>query len=333
MDFGVILDNTFEACINQNVIIYALAAIGLNVHFGYTGLLNFGQVGFMAAGAYGTGISMTYFGAPLWLGVLCGLLAGGVLAVLLGIPTLRLRADYLAIVTIAAGEIVRLYMRAAVFRDVTGGSNGLNGFANEFQGRNPLPDRLYRIPLGWFDIDFNKQDMWELLVGWTLVGIALLVVYLLMNSPWGRVVKAIREDEDAARALGKNAYAFKMQSLLLGGLFGALAGIFFAVQANSVQPDNYSTPVTFFALTAAILGGLARVASPVLGAMFFWGGMQFIETTLRQAEADNIIPEWIMNSTQVGQVRYIVLGLAMVLLLVFRPQGILGDRREIMFDR
>jgi branched-chain amino acid transport system permease protein len=333
MDIGVILDNAVEACLNQNVIIFALAAIGLNIHFGYTGLLNFGQVGFMAAGAYGCGIAMTQFNAPLLIGVLCGLLAGAALAILLGIPTLRLRADYLAIVTIAAGEIIRLYMRAAVFRDVTGGSNGLNGFAGGLQDMNPLPDRVYRIPLGLFDIDFNEQDMWELIIGWTLVAVGVIIVYLLMNSPWGRVVKAIREDEDAARSLGKNAYAFKMQSLLLGGLFGSLAGIYFATQVNSIQPDNYSTPVTFFALTAAILGGLARVASPILGSMFFWGGMQLIETTLRQAEEQDVIPEAIMNSTQVGQVRYIVLGLAMIFLLAFRPQGMVGDRREIMFDR
>jgi neutral amino acid transport system permease protein len=316
-----------------NAIIYALAAIGLNIHFGYTGLLNFGQVGFMAAGAYGAGISMTQFGAPLGVGVLCGLGAGAVLAILLGIPTLRLRSDYLAIVTIAAGEIVRLYMRAAVFKDFTGGSNGLNGFADGLQSANPMPNWNYRIPFGLFDIDFNKQDMWELVVGWGLVALGLLVVFLLMRSPWGRVLRAIREDEDAVRALGKNAYAFKMQSLVLGGLFGALAGIFFATSVNSVQPDNYSTPVTFFALTAAILGGLARVGSPVIGSMMFWGGMQLIETTLRQAEASDLIPESIMNSTQVGQVRFITLGLAMILLLVYRPQGVLGDRREILFDR
>jgi neutral amino acid transport system permease protein len=333
VDIGVILGNAIEAALNQNVIIFALAAIGLNIHFGYTGLLNFGQVGFMAAGAYGAGIAMTEFGAPLVVGVLCGLAAGAVLAVLLGIPTLRLRADYLAIVTIAAGEIIRLYMRAAVFRDVTGGSNGLNGFANGLQDSNPLPDWNYRVPLGLFDVDFNKQDMWELLVGWALVGIGLIVVFLLMRSPWGRVLRAIREDEDAVRALGKNAYAFKMQSLILGGLFGSLAGIFFATSVNSVQPDNYSTPVTFFALTAAILGGLSRVGSPVVGSMLFWGGMQFLETALRQAEESDLIPQSLMSSTQVGQTRFILLGLAMILLLIFRPQGVLGDRREIMFDR
>ncbi len=133
MDWWAIISNTLRAGISASAIIYALAAIGLNLHFGYTGLLNFGQVGFMAAGAYGLGITTYTYGWPLWAGILAGLGAGVLLGVLLGAPTLRLRADYLAIVTIAAGEIIRIIVRAAVLRDVTGGSNGLNGFANEFQ--------------------------------------------------------------------------------------------------------------------------------------------------------------------------------------------------------
>ena len=136
MDWWAIISNTLRAAISTSAIIYALAAIGLNLHFGYTGLLNFGQVAFMAAGAYGLGITTYTYGWPLWAGILAGLGAGVLLGVLLGAPTLRLRADYLAIVTIAAGEIIRIIVRAAVLRDVTGGSNGLNGFANEFQEWN-----------------------------------------------------------------------------------------------------------------------------------------------------------------------------------------------------
>ena len=334
MDWYVIISNTLRGGISQSAIIYALAAIGLNLHFGYTGLLNFGQVGFMAAGAYGLGITTDTYGWPLWAGIVAGLAAGVVLALLLGAPTLRLRADYLAIVTIAAGEIIRLTVRAARFSDTTGGSNGINGFANEFQGWNPFdPSAGYGTRVfGELDLRYNGADLWEHIVGWALVGVAMLVMWMLVTSPWGRVLKSIREDEDASRALGKNVFRFKMQSLILGGTFGAIAGMFFAVSNNSVQPDNYSTPVTFFALTAAIIGGLGRVAGPVIGAIIFWMILAFTDNVLRQAVGEEYIPRSIMESTQVGQVRFMLVGVGLILLLVFRPQGVIGDKREVAID-
>jgi branched-chain amino acid transport system permease protein len=217
---------------------------------------------------------------------------------------------------------------------VTGGSNGLNGFANEFQEWNPLnPSQQYGGPLlGKLNFEFSGADLWELMVGATLIAISVLVMWLLVNSPWGRVLKSIREDEDAARALGKNVFRFKMQSLILGGTFGTIAGMFFAIANNSVQPDNYSTPVTFFALTAAIMGGLGRVLGPVVGSMIFWMILAFTDNLLRQLVGEDYIPESIMDSVQIGQVRFLLVGLLLVLLMVFRPQGIFGDRREIAID-
>ncbi len=328
MDWGTIIDNTVEAAFGQEAIIYALAAIGLNLHFGYTGLLNFGQVGFMAAGAYGVGISSTYYGWPLWVGVLVGFAAAVVLALLLGFPTLRLRADYLGIVTIAAGEIIRLVMRAAELKDWSGGSNGLNGFANGFQDVNPFNEGEYGI---WF-VEYSSFDTWELVIGWGAVLLGCGLLFLLVRSPWGRVIRAIREDEDAARALGKNVYQFKMQSLILGGLFGAAGGMFFAVSVNSVQPDNYARAVTFFALTAAIIGGLARVMGPVIGSMIFWMILAFLDNFLRELDANDYIPDSIMSGPEVGAFRFVFVGVLLVLLMVFRPQGIFGDRREIALD-
>jgi branched-chain amino acid transport system permease protein len=334
MDFFEIISNALRAGITQSTIIYALAAIGLNLHFGFTGLLNFGQVGFMAAGAYGVGITTSSFGWPLWAGILAGLAAGVVLGLLLGAPTLRLRADYLAIVTIAAGEIIRLVVRAAALSDTTGGSNGINGFANEFQEWNPLtPSATYGFRL--FDrinFRFTGADVWEMFVGWLLVLLAVTIMWLLVTSPWGRVLKSIREDEDAARALGKNVFRFKMQSLILGGVFGSVAGMFFAISNNSVQPDNYSTPVTFFALTAAIMGGLGRVGGPVIGAMIFWMILSATDNFLTQAVAEDIIPDAIMTTVEVGAVRFMLVGLGLMLLMIFRPQGIFGDKREIAID-
>jgi neutral amino acid transport system permease protein len=333
MDWTTIISNTLKSGIAQQAIIFALAAIGLNLHFGYTGLLNFGQVGFMAAGAYGVGITTDYFNQPLIVGVIVGLAAGVVLALILGFPTLRLRADYLAIVTIAIGEIIRLVARAARLSWLTGGSNGINGFSNEFQSWNPLNgSKSYGFSALGLDIKFTGADLWEMFVGWILVLISVWIVWRLVNSPWGRVLKSIREDEDAATSLGKNVFQFKMQSLILGGSFGTLAGIFFAVQQNAVQPDNYSTQQTFFALTAAILGGLARVWGPVIGSMIFWMILSFLENLLIELIDNDIMPDAIMTSSQVGPVRFMLVGLTLLLLMLFRPQGVFGDKREIAID-
>ncbi len=288
----------------------------------------------MAVGAYGVGITTDTFGAPLWVGIVVGILGGIVLGLLMGLPTLRLRADYLAIVTIAVGEIIRLTVRAAVLSDTTGGSNGINGFANSFQDWNPLDNEAtygFRL-FDRLNLEFSGADLYELIVGWTLVLICVFVVWRLVRSPWGRVLRSIREDEDAATALGKNVYRFKMQSLILGGTFGTLAGIFYAVQQNAVQPDNYATQQTFFALTAAILGGLATIWGPVIGSMLFWVILSFIENVLIQSIDNGIMPDSIMERSQVGPVRFMLVGLTLMLLMIFRPQGIFGDKREIAID-
>lgn len=333
MDWSLILSNTVRAGFSQTAIIYILAAIGLNLHIGYTGLLNFGQVGFMAVGAYGLGISSYTYDLPLWLGIIIGLLAGSLFALLLGIPTLRLRSDYLAIVTIAAAEIIRLMVRYQGWKDWSGGTNGLNGFANEFQEWNPLASsKVYGLDIGPLDLRFSGGDLWEIGIGWILILVGVYVMWRLTNSPWGRVIKSIREDEDAARALGKSVFTFKIQSLLIGGLFGTVAGMFFALSNNSVQPDNYGRPVTFFALTIAIIGGLGRVWGPVIGGVIFWVLLQGVENVLRQAVANDHLPTSVIDGVQVGQVRFMMVGIGLMLLMVFRPQGIFGDRREIAID-
>ena len=131
------------------------------------------------------------------------------------------------------------------------------------------------------------------------------------------------------RALGKNVYAYKMQSLVVGGVIGSLAGMMLAISARSVQPDNYGTPTTFFAYACLILGGAATIWGPVVGSMIFWSIMAFTENLLRQLVENDHIPDSIMSGVQVGQVRFMLMGLGLALLMVFRPQGVFGDRREI----
>jgi neutral amino acid transport system permease protein len=327
MDWSNVLSDALRALVGSEAVVYTLAAIGLNVHFGYTGLLNFGQAAFMAVAAYGMATIVTTFGLPFWLGVLVGFAGVVVLALLLGVPTLRLRADYLAIVTIAAAEIIRLTFRSVTLRDTFGGSSGLSGFSNDFYDLNPYSDRVGIPPF-----EFDARNAWVLTVGWALVILACLVVWALMRSPWGRVIKAIREDEDAVRSLGKNVYSYKMQSLIIGGLLGSLGGFVFALAQAAVQPDLFSPNITFFAYTVLILGGAARVLGPVVGAMIFWCLLQLTAGILSGGVQTGTIPDWLMDSNDVGAVRFMLVGVALLLLLVYRPQGIFGDRKEIALD-
>ncbi len=327
MDWGSIFELSLRELIGVQAIVFGLAAIGINVQFGYTGLLNFGQAAFAAVGGYGIAVIVTTYDMSFWLGLVVGIAGAVVLALLLGVPTLRLRADYLAIVTIAASEIVRLVGRSASGRDVFGGSDGITGFSSAFYDLNPFTEPF---ELGPFE--FRERVLWVLVVGWILVAICTLVVWLLMRSPWGRVLKAIREDEDAVRSLGKNVYAYKMQSLVIGGVMGALAGIVYSLFQGAMQPDVYATNFTFFAYAILILGGAATVFGPVLGAAIVWFSFQFIDLALRGAISEGYIPDWLMDSNDTGAVRFMLTGVVLVLLLVFRPQGILGDRREIALD-
>lgn len=343
MEWARIFESTLQAAIGRDMIIYALAAIGLNIHFGYTGLLNFGQAGFMAVGAYATSISLRELDLPrfpiglngdvahavaLIEAIGLGLLAGVLFAVVLGLPTLRLRADYLAIVTIAAAEIFRRVMAVPNFADTTGGADGLSGFSSSFYEINPVPDGEY----GFGPWRYDEVNTWIQIVGWGLVLVSLAFTYLLMRSPWGRVVRAIREDEDAARSLGKNAYGYKLQSLLVGGLIGTMGGVFWALASRGVLPDNFSPSPTFLAYVALILGGAARVWGPVVGSIFLWALLTLANGMLVEGVEEDYVPDWIMRDVQVGSVRFILVGAGLALLAVFRPQGMFGNRREIALE-
>lgn len=328
MKWDLILSTAIYAAIAPQTAAYCLGAIGINVHFGYTGLLNFGQAAFMAVGAYGLAMGINTWGLNFWLAIFLGIFAAVMLALLLGIPTLRLRADYLAIVTIAAAEIIRLILRSVRFGKWTGGSSGINQFAQGFEKANPFGEGRHQL----WRASFSDYDLWVIVVGWGLVILCSLFVYYIMKSPWGRVLKSIREDEEAPRSLGKNVFSFKMQSLIIGGVIGAFGGFVIALGTRSVQPDVFGTPITFFAYTILILGGTARVKGPIIGSMIFWFLISFVDITLRQAVAANYIPDWLLKSSQVGQVRYMLVGLGLILLMAFRPQGIFGDRRELDLD-
>ncbi|MGF1668408.1 MAG: branched-chain amino acid ABC transporter permease [Acidimicrobiia bacterium] len=317
IDWGILTQLTVSGFIGFEAMVYAMAAIGLNIHFGYTGLLNFGHVGFMALGGYGVGISIVTWQLNPALAILIGILFAIVLALLLGAPTLRLRADYLAIVTIAASEVIRIFARSTTLSSITRGAEGLSEFAGAYYALSPFTgDRC-----AWGPFFFTCNQLFVTLVGWAVNLLLVLLVWQLMRSPWGRVLRAIREDEDAARALGKSAFSFKLQSLVLGGAIGGMAGIFQVIGKSSVQPDTFVPPITFIIWTVLILGGAGRIWAPIVGSMVFWGVINFIETLLRQTVPSTTLP--------IGQLRFMLVGLFLILLMTFRPQGIFGSKEEM----
>jgi neutral amino acid transport system permease protein len=324
IDWLAIFSNAAQELISPTTAAYALAALGLAIHFGYTGLLNFGQAGFIALGAYGYAISTLSFGFPVWASVLVAIGASVIFALILGIPTLRLRADYLAIVTIAAAEILRLIFTTNTFDALTGSASGLQGYKDGFAALNPIPPGTY----GFGPFTYNAFDWWIRIVGWSLVVIFAVITWLIMRSPWGRVIKGIREDEDAVRALGKNVYSYKMQSLILGGVYGTLAGMIF-IMPRAVVPANYQTSLTFFVYAILLLGGAATILGPVIGSMIFWVLISFFSGFIARAVEAGWLP--FMSQVQAGQLRFILVGVAIMLIVVFMPQGIFGNKKELAF--
>ncbi|WP_294180907.1 branched-chain amino acid ABC transporter permease [uncultured Schumannella sp.] len=324
MDWLQILSNTGSSILSPATLAYALAALGLAVHFGYAGLLNMGIAGFMAIGAYGYAISILTFGFPWWGGVLVGLVGAVIFALILGIPTLRLRGDYLAIVTIAAAEVLRLLFLTTAFDEVTGSADGLSGYHSSFRDANPIPQGTY----GFGPWEYNETQWWVRIMGIITLAFAILLVWSLMRSPWGRVLKGIREDEDAVRALGKNVFSYKLQALIIGGVIAAAGGIVYALP-SAISPGVYVTSLTFFVWTALLLGGAATVFGPVIGAVIFWVIQTLLSNVLPAMVQAGVLP--FMSSIQAQTLRFVLVGVALMLIVIFRPQGILGNKKELTF--
>ncbi|MBV2366820.1 branched-chain amino acid ABC transporter permease [Streptomonospora nanhaiensis] len=330
MDIMMTLALSLETAIGPIAAIYVLAAIGLNMHFGYTGLLNFGQVGFMLVGAYGVAVCVTTFGLPLWAGFGVSVLCSVVLALILGIPTLRLRADYLAISTIAVAEVLRLLYRAEFARPITGGVYGRQSFADGFYEFN---DRLGIIPPGSYgigDVDFSADELWLMLVSWGCVALALGMTAMLMRSPWGRVIKGIREDEDAVRSLGKDAFTYKLQSLVLGGVFGGVAGVLIALNQGNITPDQFMPQVTFYLWAMLLLGGVGTLWGPVIGPVIMWFLLTLFDESLRSLASSGALP--FLATSDSGALRHALVGIALMLLIIYRPQGLVGNRKEMLVN-
>lgn len=318
---------------------FALLSLGLNVQWGFTGLINFSVAAFFGLGAYGTAI-LTANNTPLGggydplLGLVFGVVLAAFVAVLIGLPTMRLRADYLAIATLGLAEVIRSIVR--VERQWTRGSEGLRGlprFFDKWPVVGTVPEMLptFEFALVPGSPVAIGSGFWRSFLNVTLVLAFLLAVSLVLRraqrSPWGRVLRAIRSDEDLAQALGKNAYGYKMQAFVLGSVVMALGGVFFAHLQLFVSPGTLAADWTFLVWVAVILGG----SGSVRGAIF--GGFAIV--TIREGTrfVDDFF-EWLPYVTfQVdpAPLRLLLIGALIVVVIRFRPQGILPPRRELIW--
>ena len=327
MDFLVnLLESMLQTALSPITAAFVIAAIGLNIHFGFTGLMNMGQAGFMLVGGYGFVISVMN-GLGFFPAIIISILASALFALLLGIPTLKLRGDYLAIVTIGAAEILRMVARLANLTPITGGPSGIQSpqFREQLNALSPLPEGRTSI-LGLDYINTGVDDWWSRIVAWGLVALFLLVTWLLIRSPWGRVLKGIREDEDAVRSLGKSTFSYKMQALMIGGVMGGFGGIIMSLPA-AINPDGMGRSTTFNLWMIMLLGGAATILGPLLGSILF-----FVVRLVITSVATEFVPSSILNSQQTELVSWILIGALLMILVIFRPQGILGNKKELSFN-
>lgn len=460
--------------------IFALFGLGLNLQWGFTGLINFGHVAFMAVGAYFVALltlpgylqelptnmleNFTWMQeseavssflqtiqqvmpeqVPIPIAVLIGAIAAAFLGLLIGLSTLKLREDYLAIVTIGVSEIIRLIALNEEW--LTRGSFGVQRFSLPLSNLNPnIFTRIIMIALLTAVLGIALLQLWKhalrrikaapsqaiikgsvVLAGYVgslllllygiglsaqqlklsnalppwLLGISMIAVFAgvcalyiwlsrkffpklsalgasstlvsviactvlgvwtygflvtalynysrnptktglmlisllvlavifwalqrLVSSPWGRVLKAIREDEEVAKALGKNVFWYKLQSLMLGGAIAGIAGALYAWQLTTIYPDNFQPLVTFNAWTIVVLGGAGNNVGTLLGAAIFWA----YQTLTRFVLAD-IVP---LDDARLGAFRIMIIGLLLMVLMIWRPQGILGKKEELTLGR
>lgn len=320
---SILASGGFWAFVGVVAGIYTILTLGLQVQFGFAGLLNFGQVGFMALGAYTMAILVVKEGWSMWLAAPAGIAAAAVGGALLGLPTLRLRADYFAIVTIAFSEIIRYV--ATNETSLTGGSQGTIalgsvGSATEYNGAWTTFQSHVQQRLG-----FASPDATMLVIVWTVALVLLTLAWLALRTPWGRVLRAVRDDEDAATSLGKNVFVYKLQALALGAALAGVAGLFYAWEFSFFSPDDFEPLLTFFAWMILLLGGLGRVWAVPVGAGvfgFIFAGTRFL----------NFPPFTWVGSDERAYIRLIIIGLIILVLVVLRPQGLLGNRREMVLE-
>ena len=267
----------------------------------------------MAVGAYSMAILATETSINFWISLPLSILITVGFALLVGLPSLRLRADYFAIATIAASEAIRI---VAANAEITGGTNGIFGFSDSWDNVAGSIKDFIADTIGWTEVP-NIFPLF--LVTWAVALILIVAMSRIQKTPWGRVLRAVREDEDAARALGKNVFSYKLQSLSIAAGIAAIAGFFLALNLKFVIPEEFVPLVTFIGYAVLVLGGLASYWGVAAGSIVLWTileGLRFLDLPFTE--------------TQISALRFIILGLILIGLMAFRPQGFFGKREEMV---
>lgn len=276
----------YATVILTNALLYTVLALGLNVVVGYAGLLDLGYAAFFAVGAYTIGILTETYGFSFWASLPCAMLAAAVAGVIIGGPTLRLRSDYLAIVTLGFGEIVRISARNL---PITGRASGLTGIGEPWL-------------FGWH-ISTPRDFYYVFCV---LAIIAVVVSIRLANSRLGRAWLYVRHDEDAAEAMGINRVKVKLAAYIIGAIYASIGGAFFAVNLGAISPESFSFTQSVLILMAVILGGMGKIPGVILGAFITILGPELLR--------------------DLGSLRLLVFAIGLLLIMLFRPSGIWPGR-------
>lgn len=309
---------------------YGVLALGLNIQWGYTGLFNIGIAGFYALGAYTAALACgpppsawdgRIFGGfelPFLVGLLAAAIVCGIVALLIGIPTLRLRADYLAIATIGIAETIRLVLKNESW--LTNGVWGLQQIPSPLYG--PIHGGVSKFLEGHPNLPLWLHDLISKAYSWfylfLIIGILLALYFImqrLVRSPWGRALKAIREDEDAAAMSGKNTFSFKLQSLVIGAMIMGIGGALYAHYARFICPSSFRPLYgTFLVWVMLVLGGSGNNKGAILGSFVVWGIW---------AGTDFLTGYFPFSATQAASLRIIIIAILLEVILLWRPQGLL----------
>ena len=295
------------------ILIYVLLGLGLNIVVGLAGLLDLGYVGFYAVGAYSYAMLSHYLGWSFWVCLPIAGLMAATFGFLLGFPVLRLRGDYLAIVTLGFGEIIRLFLRNLT--DWTGGPNGISNipkpefFGLTFERRAAEGMQTFHE---FFGLQYNSINkvIFLYLVALLLALLALFVINRLLRMPIGRAWEALREDEIACRALGLNPTVIKLSAFTLGAAFAGFAGSFFAARQGLVTPESFTFIESAIILAIVVLGGMGSQLGVILAAIVMI-----------------LLPELMR---EFSEYRMLMFGALMVLMMIWRPQGLLPMQRPHM---
>ncbi len=288
--FPLLDRNSYHVDVLVSTGIFMLLALGLNVIVGYAGILNLGYAALFAAGAYIYALINIHFHIPFWIGLWASAFGAAFFAVLLAFPALRLEGDYLAIVTLGAGEIVRIVLNNA--DKLTGGPNGLYGIEH---------------PQLWFgrlyDFGVKSEPYYYFLL--ISITITIFAMKRLESSRLGRAWMALREDELAASCMGIHLAWAKLTAFAIGGFVAGIAGALFASKQGSISPDSFDFVVSVMVLAMVVLGGLGNIRGVILGALML-----------------GLLPE-LLRGFEIY--RMLLFGIAMIVIMLFRPQGLLGE--------